>query len=307
MPPEPRKKGDLCGFINLLKPPGITSFTAVSEVRRLLGARAGHAGTLDPAAAGVLVICVGAATRLASYAADSPKTYRAEVTFGIATDTLDAEGQVTQQSDASGLDERALRLAIEKFVGEIEQIPPVFSAVQVGGKRLYALARKGKPVAPPPRKVMVHSIQLLSFRAGARASALLDINCGKGTYVRSLCADIGRSLGLPAYVSFLLRTRVGNFCISDSSTLEELREAAARSELSEALLPPDAPLMDLPAAVLEAPQVALLTAGAPVNWRGPQAGAVRVYDGQGKFIAVAKAMGAGVLRPTLILAPREQT
>jgi len=306
MPGTEREAAEISGFINLLKPPGITSHTAVAEVRRLLQVKTGHAGTLDPAAAGVLVICLGRATRLASFAADSPKRYRAEVTFGLATDTLDAEGRVTEESDASGLEEHALRSIIAGFTGEVEQIPPAFSALQVGGKRLYELARKGQQVSPQARKVTVHGIELIAFSPGQRATAMLDIRCGKGTYVRSLCADIGRALGQPAYVSFLLRTAVGDFRISESKTLEEVGQAVAEARPAELLLPPDEPLKGLAHTVVAPAEARLLINGSAVRWDGPAAAMVRVYDRQGNLIALAKAEQGGVLCPTLVLARREQ-
>ncbi|MCS6862747.1 MAG: tRNA pseudouridine(55) synthase TruB, partial [Abditibacteriales bacterium] len=211
----------MTGVLNLLKPPGMTAHDVVDFVRGLLQTqRVGHAGTLDPGAAGVLLVCVGEATRIVEYLMEGTKGYRAEVTFGVTTTTEDAQGDVIAERSATTVTEEKLRATLERFVGDIEQVPPMVSAVQVGGKRLHALARRGETVERPKRRVRVDAIQLLKFTAGERAVALMDVTCSKGTYIRTLAADIGAALGCGAHLSFLVRTRVGQFRLEDSLTLE---------------------------------------------------------------------------------------
>jgi tRNA pseudouridine55 synthase len=209
------------GLLNVLKPPGMSSHDVVGAVRRLAGTRrVGHGGTLDPAAAGVMTVAVGKATRLLGYLQDD-KAYRAEVVFGLATDSGDAEGTVTERADARGLTREALEAALEPFRGTITQRPPMTSAVHVQGKRLYELARAGVQLAEeeiPTRQVQIHALELVEFTPGR---ALLDVHCSAGTYIRSLAIDLGASLGLPACLGFLLRTAAGNCRLADARTLEE--------------------------------------------------------------------------------------
>ncbi|OTA40349.1 MAG: pseudouridine synthase, partial [Symbiobacterium thermophilum] len=228
-------------MLNLLKPPGMTSHDVVAFVRRALGVKkAGHTGTLDPGVAGVLPVCVGRATRLAEYIAGSDKAYRAEITFGVATDTQDGFGEVVAEADASHLTRGDVAYALTRFHGPIEQVPPMVSAVKVGGKRLYELARKGVEVEREPRRVFIHRLQLLDFRPGPRPVAYIDVVCSKGTYVRTLAHDLGRFLQVGAHLSYLVRTRSGPFVLAQAATLEELAAGKAR------LLPPAAALGDMP-------------------------------------------------------------
>jgi tRNA pseudouridine55 synthase len=213
------------GLLNVLKPPGMSSHDVVSAVRRLVGTkRVGHGGTLDPAAAGVMTVAVGKATRLLGYLNDR-KSYRAEVVFGVATSTADAEGSIVAEADASLLTSEALRAALASFRGPITQRPPMTSAVHVQGKRLYELARAGITLADediPQREVTLYALELVDFVAGERAIARLDATCSAGTYIRSLAVDLGASLGLPACLAFLLRTSAGDCPLVAAQTLEEL-------------------------------------------------------------------------------------
>ncbi|MFH1538668.1 MAG: tRNA pseudouridine(55) synthase TruB [bacterium] len=215
------------GAVNAFKPVGMTSHDVVALARRESGgARVGHAGTLDPAACGVLLLLVGGATKLSKAATGMPKAYRAEMTFGIRTSTGDAEGEVVETggtADGAAVGEEDLLAAAESFKGTIEQTPPMASAVKVGGRRLYKLAHKGLEIERPKRKVSVKEIRVIDVyeRDGLRR-ALLDIECSSGTYIRSLVEDIGASLGVPACVSFLMRTRVGPFVSDDSVSPERL-------------------------------------------------------------------------------------
>jgi tRNA pseudouridine55 synthase len=280
----------VAGFLNLLKPPGPTSHDIVSHVRRLAGgAKVGHLGTLDPAAAGVLVLALGPATRLASIAGDGDKEYRAEVTFGIATDTLDAEGAVIMQADASRLTAAEVEAALAAFRGEIEQRPPMYSAVQKDGQRLYQLARAGRTIETPPRRVVIHRLELLRLTPGEHPRALMEVACSGGTYVRTLADDLGHALGGAAYLSFLVRTRVGPFAIADAVTFEELAAAIEREGWGSALLPMDLPLQDLPEIVVDAEGAARLRHGNAIAGDAPVASPwVRVYNDQRVLLALAQ-------------------
>lgn len=238
--------GPLCGFLNVLKPPGMSSAQAVGYVRRLLGGvKAGHAGTLDPEAAGVLPVMVGKAARLFDDLQDKEKEYVAEVAFGVATDTQDAQGVPVARGDRWP-EEAAIAAALPRFTGEILQTPPMYSALKQDGQRLYDLARKGRETVVPARKVTVHSLRLMGVTPDH--GALLSVRCSKGFYVRTLCHDLGEALGCPAHMRFLLRTRSGPFGLDTALTLEALAEKAARGTLAGCLLPPEAGLGHMPMA-----------------------------------------------------------
>ena len=218
------------GVFNLLKPPGMTSHDAVSVARRILGTkRIGHTGTLDPAAAGVLPLCVGQATRLVEYLQDGTKEYIAEATFGHETDTGDAVGQIVAQGDAVQVDLEKLRAVMDGFRGRIAQTPPIYSAVKKDGKKLYDLARAGQgedEVEIPTREVEISQLTVTRFLAdGSPVRAMLHVECSSGTYIRSLVRDIGRELGCFATMTFLVRTRTGGFTAEEAHTLEELEAA----------------------------------------------------------------------------------
>ena len=239
----------LCGFLNVLKPPGMSSAHVVGVVRRLLGgAKIGHAGTLDPEAAGVLPLMVGKAARLFDYMQDKEKAYVTEVAFGASTDTQDAQGVVLERGNTPP-DEAALLAVLPRFTGAIMQTPPMFSALKQDGKRLYQLAREGKQADIPAREVTVHELQLRGMTE--RSGALLYVRCSKGFYVRTLCQDLGEAVGCPSHMRFLLRTQSGPFTLETACTLEALKEAAEQGTLAQMLLPPEAalshlPMMDLP-------------------------------------------------------------
>ncbi len=238
------------GFLNMLKPPGMTSHDVVVWARSRLGMkRIGHLGTLDPVAAGVLPLSLGRATRLLGQAAGGEKAYRAEIVFGLQTDTLDAEGRVISITDASALVEDRLRSLLPQFIGEIEQTPPAFSAVSVGGRRLHERARAGHPVVAGPRRVTIHHLDLVEFVPGHRAYALVDVLCGSGTYIRTLADDLGRATGYGACLGFLVRTHAGRFDLAESRTLEEIAECSCGC-----ILPVDWPLVHLPEITLDAAQ-----------------------------------------------------
>lgn len=224
------------GVINLLKPPGMTSHDAVAFVRRALKIkRVGHTGTLDPAAAGVLPICVGQATRLVEYLQAGRKTYVAEATFGFETDTLDGVGQVIAENDASNVNLEAIRRALADFRGEIEQIPPAFSAIKKDGRKLYDLARSGQidESALAPRRVTIHNVEPTHFFADAwRPRTMIRIECSSGTYIRSLVRDLGHALGCGATMTFLVRSQSGHFTLENAFTLEEIGEQPQKTLLA---------------------------------------------------------------------------
>ncbi|MCS6831556.1 MAG: tRNA pseudouridine(55) synthase TruB [Armatimonadota bacterium] len=212
-------------LLNLYKPAGMTSREAVDAVRRLLGVRkAGHTGTLDPSAEGVLLICLGKATRLNEFLQWLPKTYRARMVLGVQTSTQDMEGEVIATTDASSVTQQMLEAVLPRFTGEIEQVPPMHSALHYEGKRLYDLAREGKVVPREARKVFVHRLQLLRFFSDEHPEADIEVECSTGTYIRTLCADIGDALGVGGYMKSLVRTSIGDFRIERAVTLQQLQQ-----------------------------------------------------------------------------------
>jgi tRNA pseudouridine55 synthase len=218
---------DVDGFLNIAKPGGMTSFDVVARVKRALGEkRVGHAGTLDPDATGVLVVAVGQGTRLLPFLHTEPKVYRALCGFGRATTTEDASGETLEEADAAGLDRSALEAILPRFLGEIDQVPPMVSALHHEGQRLYELARKGITVERAARKIFIHALELLDFAPGPSATASLRVTCGGGTYIRTLCKDLGAALGLPAHMAALEREAVGPFALGDALPLEVVTPAA---------------------------------------------------------------------------------
>jgi len=284
----------------------MTSHDAVALIRAGLRTRkVGHLGTLDPAAAGVLPLSVGRATRLFDFVAGGGKSYRAEITFGITTDTLDADGLVMGADDCSTLTRVALLDLLPRFVGEIEQIPPAFSAVQVEGKRLHSLARKGEAPTVKARKVRVHSIDLVGFWPGPRARSLVDVVCETGTYIRVLAADLGAAIGCGAYLSFLLRTRSGRFELQDSLTLEECQAAYDQGDPTSRVLPIDWPLQHLAPVELDAANARRFGQGTPALSEEQPAEAVRVYGPSRQLLGIG-AVSEGHLRPRVVVAGAEE-
>lgn len=231
------------GIINVLKPSGMSSSGVVSYLRKLTGEkRVGHAGTLDPGAAGVLPVCIGRATRLSDYLMTNEKEYYAEVCFGIATDTLDSYGIVTNRMDCD-VTEDQVRNILKTFYGEISQIPPAYSALKINGTPSYKLARRGEAVLKPARNVFIYESEFLKKTEKNRF--LFRILCSKGTYVRVICQDMGKKLGVPAHMSFLLRTQSGGQRIENAYTCDELKQLCAEGKDSF-LCPPESVLQRLP-------------------------------------------------------------
>ena len=254
------------GVLNILKPPGMTSSNVVSDLRRLCGEkRVGHTGTLDPGAAGVLPVCLGRATRLFDYLLEKDKSYRAEITFGTATDTLDAYGKVLFR-EPSQVNKADFLRVLPRFVGELEQVPPLYSALKQNGKKLYELARAGQEDEDARlkkrRTVRIYSIDYVA-QTGEQ-SFLFDVTCSRGTYIRTLCEQIASSLGCCAYLSFLLRTRSGGFAIEHALTIAEAAAAAEQGILERCLVPMDAAVGFLPRAGVDAGALRLVQNGNPI-------------------------------------------
>ena len=267
--PRKRKGDPVHGWLSIDKPLGVSSSAVVGRVRRALNAqKAGHGGTLDPLASGILPIALGEATKTAGYLMDARKTYRFDVTFGEARDTADAEGEVTQTSDRQPKSEEILAV-LSSFVGEIEQMPPAYSALKIDGKRAYALARAGEEVVLKARTVQIYQLDLIRL---AGRTATFETECGKGTYVRSLAVDIAEKLDTVGYVSALRRRRVGPFDEGNAITLEKL-EALGHSAAAEAhLLPVETPLDDIPAVAVTDADVARLKNGLAIHQRAEAGG-----------------------------------
>jgi len=211
------------GILNINKPWGRTSFSIVAMVRRLTGERrVGHAGTLDPAATGVLPVCLGQGTRIVEFLVDATKTYRAQIELGVATDTYDASGRITQQGDTSGISREQVEAALNSFCGLILQIPPMYSAVKYQGKPLYELARAGITVERRSRQTKIHCLELIEWQPPI---ATIEVVCGKGTYIRSLAHDLGQALGCGANLKSLVRLRCGLFDIRDAVSVPQLEDA----------------------------------------------------------------------------------
>lgn len=284
-------------FLPLFKPAGMSSHDAVAFARRVLGQRkAGHAGTLDPDACGVLVVALGRYTRLTEYLLSDDKEYRFEVTFGVATATDDSAGQIVEAIPAVKLDWERVLAAVPQFLGEQEQIPPAVSAIRVEGQRSYDLARRGEAFTLAPRLVRIHSLRLIRFWPGEFPRAMFHAACSKGTYIRSLARDLARSLGTVGHVSFLLRTQAGHVGVEDCLTPEEVTGLAAEGWLRSSLLDHDKALAHLPACRLDSAEAEGVRRGrAPSTPTKIPAGTlVRLVDEDGGLAAVARVTETGV-------------
>lgn len=283
----------MAGVINVLKPPGMTSHDVVSFIRRTYGIkRVGHAGTLDPAAVGVLPVFLGAGTRLIEYVTDCDKSYRVELTFGYATDTGDDTGTVIAQAPSPALSAERLAALLRSFLGDSEQIPPMYSAIKVNGKKLYDLARSGVTVERQPRKITITDIQLLTAKDN---TLLFDVVCSKGTYIRSLCMDIGEKVGCPAVMSFLVRTRVGQFSLQEALTVEEIGQDKER-----ALQPVDSALQHMPLLRLTAAQAQAFRYGQSLVCASSETLPMRIYNEQGLLIGIGQGKDNSLLVPVKV-------
>ena len=277
------------GVLPVEKGPGVTSFQVVAHLRRVLRApRVGHGGTLDPAATGLLPILIGEATKLTRYLVDLDKEYVATVRLGVTTESQDLSGAVLETRPVPPLDAAAIEAAFAPLVGVIQQVPPMFSALRRGGKRLYELARQGVEVDREPREVTVHSIRLVSLNL---PDFVIHVRCGKGTYVRTLAADVGAALGCGAALAGLVRTRVGPYALESAVTWDEVRQARTGETLWPRLLPPDSALAGLPPVRLDSDGARAFAHGQAVAAGGRVLGWLRVYGPDDALLGVGQGLG----------------
>lgn len=279
----------LHGILNVYKEKGYTSHDVVAKLRGIVGQRKiGHTGTLDPDAEGVLPVCLGKATKVCDLLTDKDKTYRAVLLLGKTTDTQDLTGEVLNESDTCFLNEKEVETAIQVFVGEYRQIPPMYSALKVNGKKLYELAREGKVIERKARTVYIREIRILSIEL---PRVTMEVTCSKGTYIRTLCQDIGEKLGVGGCMESLLRTQVGRFSLEDSKTLQNIQELKENGSLEQILIPVDNLFEDYRRVQVDKKQEPLLYNGNMFYMEGQKdvpydKEMVRVYDCEGKFVAI---------------------
>ena len=299
-----RSKRDVSGLLLLDKPPGLTSNAALQQARRLFAARkAGHTGSLDPIATGMLVLCLGEATKLSAFLLKSDKTYRVTARFGSKTDTGDAAGEIIAQTAQNPPDRKQIQAALKRFSGEIEQVPPMYSALKHKGKRLYELARAGQTVERAPRRIRIERFELEEF---SRSESVFRVVCGGGVYIRTLIEDLAEACGSLAHVSALRRLCVGPFEESGLVTMEQIEAAAGDgfASLDALLLPADAAVSDLPAVELSASESFYVQRGNPVAAaRGTRPGPVRLYAKAQGFIGIGEATLEGQVAPRRLLNP----
>jgi tRNA pseudouridine55 synthase len=302
-----RRKGrQISGLLVLDKPEGITSNAALQRAKRLFGAaKAGHTGSLDPLATGVLPICFGEATKFSQFLLDADKAYTSTFILGVGTDTGDAAGDIRAQASASHITLHTITRAMEALTGPIEQVPPMYSALKVDGRPLYKLARAGEHVERQPRPVNILRFDLLAFQAGDIATLDVAVQCSKGTYIRVLAEDLGAALGLPAHVSALRRCQSGPFDLSTALTLDQLsrqREEGSEALLDTLLAPIEACMPHLPRVELSEAATFYMIKGRPVVVpNGPQSGMVRIADAGGAFLGVGQVREDGKLAPMRLL------
>lgn len=303
----------LHGYLVIDKPAGWTSHDVVGRLRRLLGERKiGHAGTLDPAATGVLPVAVGDATKTLEYLTGASKTYLAEITFGVETDSYDGDGRVSRVSDASRIERDAVFSALSTMDGPREQLPPMYSAIKIGGKRLYEAARRGDDIDRPLRSVIFHTLELVDW---VSPIATVFVDCSKGTYVRTLAHDLGRSVGSGAYLSGLVRLRSGPFSLDDAWSIHELQSIAEsgagvfRDQWPVIALHPDVAIEALPVVLLDTLEADHWSQGKAIvadELDGAQIDGVafRTYDAQGRWLGTGRVdKQSGAWRPAKVVAP----
>ncbi|MDR2000845.1 MAG: tRNA pseudouridine(55) synthase TruB [Zoogloeaceae bacterium] len=292
----PRRQVD--GVLLFDKPTGMTSNAALQKARWLFNAaKAGHTGTLDPMATGLLPLCFGEATKFAGALLDANKSYRATLKLGVTTDTADADGNALLTRPVV-VDTEMWRVALNDFRGEIQQIPPMYSALKRDGRPLYEYARAGVELERQARPVTIHRLELVSFSGD---EAVIEVDCSKGTYVRTLAADLGEKLGCGAHLIALRRTRIGDLNVTDSLSLAQL-EALPPEARDTRLAPVDALLKTLPAAQLTAAEAERITHGQALCWQGKGEGAQwRLYAPQGQFLGLGELSADGWLKPRRLL------
>ncbi|MBE6113148.1 MAG: tRNA pseudouridine(55) synthase TruB [Peptococcaceae bacterium] len=274
------------GIVNVMKPAGMTSHDVVAKLRRIYHTRkVGHTGTLDPDAVGVLPVCIGQATRLVEYLTDKEKTYKTVMKFGSETNTQDASGEVTVTTELPSLSREEFVAVTQQFIGEIQQIPPMYSAIKKDGQPLYKLARQGIDVEVEPRPVVIHEIKVLMYQP---ESAMLEIRCGKGTYIRTLCQDIARACGSSGHMAYLMRTKSGVFGADTAVALSRLEESEHPEQF---LMDMNTSLADMPAlAVKDAAMLVRVQNGLAQRVPGAaqlaEGTVCRALDSQGNLVAI---------------------
>lgn len=280
------------GLLNVYKEKGYTSHDVVAKLRGILHQKKiGHTGTLDPDATGVLPVCLGKATKVCELLADKEKCYQAVLQFGVTTDTQDLTGTVLSKKEFSQ-EEEEVRSAVLSFIGDYDQIPPMYSAIKINGKKLYELARQGKEVERKARRVQIHDIQIRSMDR-KKGQVVMDVTCSKGTYIRTLCHDIGEKLGCGGAMADLVRTRVGTFRIQDAYSLDELAEFVGNGTIGQYVLPVDKLFETLPKIVIDQNYCGLIYNGNPFMEKhileavnSCKTGQVRVYDFKDCFVGI---------------------
>jgi tRNA pseudouridine55 synthase len=288
------------GILVVDKPAGWTSHDVVARVRRLLGERhIGHAGTLDPAATGVLPLAVGDATKVVEYLSDASKTYLAEITLGVETDSYDIDGRVVRVSPIDGVTGDDVEGGLAQLKGEIDQVPPMHSALKVGGQRLYELARRGEEIEREARRIVISELSLVDWQPPV-ATVLID--CSKGTYVRSIARDVGQLLSVGAFLSNLIRLRTGPFRLEDAWTLTELADLDLEAEWLTVAIHPDAVMEGRPALILDDISSGNWQNGGLLPGVAEDTGPVRVYDAAGDWLGVGRYdVERGVWRPVKVV------
>lgn len=277
-------KNVVSGVLVVDKPIGLTSHDVVQVIRRGTGIRrAGHTGTLDPRASGVLVVLIGPAVRLSEYVSASDKRYQATIHLGATTDTYDSEGKVTSSTPVQNIPEEKFLETLQQFVGEIEQVPPPYSAIKVKGRKAYEMARQGEEVDLQPRKIQVYSLDILEW---APPEVVIDVYCSSGTYVRSLAHDLGRALGTGAHLIGLRRTKSGRFTLRDAVPLRRLKESFEAGDWYKFLIPAAEALGDWSLVELDADQVELVRHGHRVPAEPGSSGWARGVSQQGDLVAL---------------------
>lgn len=282
------------GLIVIDKPCGKTSHDMVYFVRRLFGIKkVGHTGTLDPDASGVLPVCIGRATKAADMLTASNKAYRAQLVLGMTTDTLDASGEILTEQPVTASKEE-IENAIKSFIGEIDQIPPMFSAIKQGGKKLYELARSGITVEREKRRVTIYNIEIIETDT-ENHTVTIDVSCSKGTYIRTLCEDIGAKLGCGAYMNTLVRTKSADFTLADAYTPEQLMQMKESGTLESAVIPVDILFKDCKKVVLNGFLAEKAKNGVKIRRSGLNEGEMyRVYGENGEFLCLSKYTGGAL-------------
>ncbi|WP_334072944.1 MULTISPECIES: tRNA pseudouridine(55) synthase TruB [Paenibacillus] len=299
------------GILPVWKPAGFTSHDVVAKCRGILKMkRIGHTGTLDPAVTGVLPLCLGRATRMVEYLQELPKEYEATLVLGLATDTEDMTGTVIERAEQVKVPEAEVKQVLERFVGQISQIPPMYSALKQDGKRLYELAREGKVVERQPRQVTIHELELLRFEPDpVHPKISFRALCSKGTYIRTLCVDIGRALGVPAVMEELKRTMSAGIGEDRCLTLEQLADLVREGELQSRLIAVDEAVSHLPAHTVAEEKVKAALQGQRLSRAVVQPSVrpgevIRLYNPERRFLGIYRSEeGTGAIAPVKVFLP----